>query len=182
MIRELTELGYLAVTGGPAVLKWIPKQAAGKAVLAVARHYLHAGDYLQEAMHRATAQALDAIAIGLRPQWWRRTLLSRYSRNFVADFQSIYLDPFVLEFSVPTRDGFCREGSQACRYILRHLDELIEPVVPSEQAVQQFWAEAGSTLLHDLKRRAEDRLLERLQALPGVSEHVLALFRFRHFS
>ncbi|TNE48981.1 MAG: FHA domain-containing protein [Deltaproteobacteria bacterium] len=180
MIRELTELGYLAVTGGPAVLKWIPKQAAGKAVLAVARHYLHAGDYLQEAMHRATAQALDAIAIGLRPQWWRRALQSRYSRNFVADFQSMYLDPFVLEFSVPTRDGFCREGSQACRYILRHLDELIEPVIPTEQAVQQFWAEAGTSRLEDQKKHAEARLIERIQALPCVSEDVLALFQFRH--
>lgn len=180
MIQEIAELGYMAVTGGPAILKWVPKQAAGKVVLAVAKHYLQSGDYLQDAMVRATSQALDAIAIGLRPQWWRRTLLSRVGREFVADFQSSFLDPFMQENSVPTRDGFCREGSQACRHILRHLEELIEPMIPTEDAVHQFWSEANSADIEGRKQLAEERMISRIQRLPGVSTSVLSFFQYNH--
>ena len=53
-------------------------------------------------------------------------------------------------------------------------------MIPTEDAVHQFWSEANSADIEGRKQLAEERMISRIQRLPGVSTSVLSFFQYNH--
>lgn len=177
MIKQIADLGLMSVLGSPMLLKVAPK-AIGPVVKKISAHYLRSGHHLQEAMQSASEQAFTAIDFGLQPKLFGKLFRSKASKEYVDEMRVNYLEPFFEAHPQIDREAFCKEGSKACRAILKQLSDLLDPTIPKDEDVHRFFSEGEVQLVGHRTSQGEALLLERLEEVDVVTPAFLTLMRY----
>lgn len=178
MIKQIADLGLMSVLGSPMLMKMVPKSMVGVVIKKVSAHYLRSGHHLQEAMRLSAEQALTAIDFGLQPKLFGKLFRSKACKEFVQELTAHYFEPFFEAHPQIDRDTFCKEGSLACRAILKQLDDLIDPILPRDEDVHRFFSEGEVQLIGHRTSQGEALLVERLEEVEAVTPAFLSLLRF----